>query len=119
MKWEKPSQRILDLFDHYVPQEEFIERRKMFGLPCAFINNNMFIGIYKQTLFLRLSNEDRSMMLTLPQATPFEPRPGRIMKEYIVISPKSLYNENWMTDLITKSITYVQSLPPKEKKKRT
>ena len=118
MKWEKPSQEILDLFEHIVPQGPIIERRKMFGLPCAFINNNMFIGVHQHSMILRLSEQDRTTFLELSDATRFEPMPGRIMKEYVVLTPAILNNEDQLSQWIKKSVNYVSSLPPKEKKKK-
>ena len=116
MKWEKPSQEILDIFEEVVPIGALIERRKMFGLPCAFIDNNMFIGVFKQTLFLRLSEEDRKEFLELPDAMRFEPMPVRNMKEYVVIPEALLYDNPSLISWIQRSVAYVSALPPKEKK---
>jgi len=62
------------------------------------------MGLYQESLFLRLSEEDREEFLELKQASQFEPMPGRIMKEYVTVPPPSL--------------NYVSSLPPKVKKSR-
>jgi TfoX/Sxy family transcriptional regulator of competence genes len=118
MKWEKPSKETLDLFEEVVPDGPMIERRKMFGLPCAFINNNMFIGVFKQTLFIRLSEEDRNEFLRLPDASRFEPMPGRTMKEYVVIPDAVLHDDATLSTWIQRSVAYTSSLPPKEKKKK-
>ena len=118
MKWEKPRKEILDLFEEIVPQGPLIERRKMFGLPCAFINRNMFIGVHQQTIILRLSETDKQEFLKIPDAKQFEPMPGRTMKEYVVIPKEILQDEKLLVDWVKKSIDYVNSLPPKEKKKK-
>jgi hypothetical protein len=44
--------------------------------------------------------------------------PGRVMKEYIVISKKTYQNSGEFAELLKTSLEYVHSLPPKEKKKK-
>ena len=66
-----------------------IEPRKMFGYPCAFVNGQMFVGVFADRLMLRLSDADRAKFLKLPGAKPFEPMPGRVMKEYVEM-PKEM-----------------------------
>jgi TfoX/Sxy family transcriptional regulator of competence genes len=92
----------------------------MFGNLVYFINNNMFIGPHQDDLFLRLASEDREEILaSYEEIRPFEPMPGRIMKEYVAI-PEPLYrNKELFTELLAKSIQYVSLLPQKEKKKKT
>lgn len=50
MKWEKPTTQILDTFEKIVPQITGIERRKMFGLPVAFVNSNMYMGVHQSDI---------------------------------------------------------------------
>jgi len=70
-----------------------VREKKMFGCPVYFVNNNMFIGVFQDDIFIRLSESDREEILsTYDEATQFEPMKGRKMKEYIVL-PESLYND--------------------------
>jgi len=38
MAWRKSPEPLIQLFDEALPDDPLIERRKMFGYPCAFIN---------------------------------------------------------------------------------
>ena len=92
------------------------EPRKMFGYPCAFVNGQMFVGVFADRLMMRLSESDRATFLKLKDAKQFEPMPGRPMKEYVEV-PKGLMEST--TDLkkwLKKSLAYAQTLPPKVKK---
>lgn len=93
MKWRKKSQQIIEIFDGLLPDGEDVEKRKMFGYPCAFKNNNMFTGVHEENIFLRLSEQDREAFLKPNQARKFEPMPGRTMKEYVVVPPWMLENQ--------------------------
>ncbi len=94
-----------------------IEPRKMFGYPCAFVNGQMFMGVFADRLMLRLSDADRAKFLKLPGAKPFEPMPGRVMKEYVEV-PRAVTGSAELRKWLKKSLAYAQSLPPKAKKSK-
>jgi len=118
MQWEKPSAEIINTFERIAPVIAGVERRRMFGLPCIFVNSNMFMGVHQNNIILRISKSDRELFLQLEGAKAFEPQPGRIMKEYAVFPEWILKQENTdiMNDWIYKSFEYAAALPPKEKK---
>ena len=118
MKWQKPSQKLIDIYNSIAPNDSIIEKRKMFGYPCSFVNRNMFFGTHNENLFLRLSESDRIEFLALPEAKQFEPMPGRIMKEYVIIPTWLIEKRDELNQWIGKSLKYVLSLPPKTKKKK-
>jgi len=93
------------------------EYRKMFGYPAYFLNGNLLIGILEKKLYLRLPRSDIEMIRREnPEVVPFEPMPGRAMKNYIVL-PKSLYsNDKMFAEWLNRSIIYVSLLPPKQGK---
>ena len=113
MKFEKPSQEMLTWFENHAPEGSSISKRKMFGYPCRFFNNNMFIGLFESQVFLRLSSHDKEEFLQIDGAEQFKPLPGKIMKEYVIIPSKILTNEDKLKQWITRSIQYVATLPPK------
>jgi TfoX/Sxy family transcriptional regulator of competence genes len=118
MKWQKPSQKIIELYESIIPDIPLVERRKMFGYPCGFVNRNMFLGTFEESVFIYLSEPDREEFLNLPESKHFEPMPGRIMKEYVIIPIWLLEKKKELNQWIQRSLAYVSSLPPKEKKKR-
>lgn len=92
------------------------EPRKMFGYSCVFAKGNMFAGLHEAGLILRLSDEQRTEFLRLKGAKQFEPMPGRVMREYVVV-PKVLLNApEQLRAWVEKSLAYVSSLPAKPKK---
>jgi TfoX/Sxy family transcriptional regulator of competence genes len=79
----------------------------------------MFCGTFEENLFIRLSEDDRERIKREhKEVVPFESVSGRLMKEYVVI-PKSLFNDKKQFSFwLNRSVDYVSSLPPKEKKKK-
>lgn len=118
MEWKKSSAEMVEAFESLVPEAPVVERRKMFGYPCTFVGGNMFMGLHGNDLFLRLSENDRSVFLELDGARSLEPMPGRPMTEYVVVPPWLLEKREELAAWIDKSLAYVTSLPPKVKKKR-
>ncbi len=115
-KWEKSPEHLVQLLDRVLPDAPNIERRKMFGYPCAFINGNMFAGLFAAQMFVRLPAEERLSMVADQGAKPLEPMPGRPMKDYIVVPPALLTHETALKALVARALTFGKSLPPKIKK---
>ncbi len=118
MKWEKSPPELVEKFNTFVPEKADVEKRKMFGYPCSFINGNMFMGLYEKNMFLRLSEKDREEFLKLDRAGPFEPVTGRPMKQYVVIPPWLIEDKKELSLWIERSYEYASNLPPKKKRKK-
>jgi TfoX/Sxy family transcriptional regulator of competence genes len=117
-KWDKPSQDLIDLIELILSHYKHT-KRKMFGSPSYFVNNNMFAGIHEDIIFLRLSEEDREKLIEDdPDACHFDPLEGRPMKEYMELSEIIYRDIPLLEKWISKSYKYASSLPPKIKKKK-
>jgi TfoX/Sxy family transcriptional regulator of competence genes len=115
MKLDKPPQWLVQLFDA-LQGETGGTRRQMFGNPCAFENGQLFTGLFGDGMFVRLSEPDRAALLKTPGATPFAPMAGRPMKEYVVLPPSMLEDEEAVKGWLRRGLAYAQSLPPKQPK---
>jgi TfoX/Sxy family transcriptional regulator of competence genes len=93
-----------------------VELRKMFGCPCAFVHGQMFAVFHPVGLALKLSEEDRVALLEQAGAKPFEPMPGRKMREYIVLPDPYLSAEESLQTWLHKAHRYAALLPPKRSK---
>jgi TfoX/Sxy family transcriptional regulator of competence genes len=118
-KWRKSPEHLIATFDAVVPVDApGVERRKMFGYPCAFVNNNMFMGLHQENMILRLPEDARATLAGYDGGGPFEPMPGRVMREYAKVPPEILEDETELTAWVGRSLAYASALPPKQKKQR-
>jgi TfoX/Sxy family transcriptional regulator of competence genes len=117
-KFTPASEKTISLFQDLVKNLPEAEPRKMFGYPCAFVNGQMFVGVFQDRLMLRLSDEDRARFLKLPGAKLFEPMPGRPMREYVELTPAILNSDATLRRWIARGLDYAKSLPPKAKPAR-
>jgi TfoX/Sxy family transcriptional regulator of competence genes len=96
-----------------------VELRKMFGYPCAFVRGQMLTGVFQDRIMLRLSDQDRAKFLKLPGAKPFEPMPGRVMREYVELPPDLRHSPAGFKRWLKLGLAYVETLPPKTKKAKS
>ena len=116
MTWRKSPETLVARFAEALPDDARVERRKMFGYPCAFVAGNMFTGLHQESLIVRLSERDRATFLALEGAHIFEPMAGRTMREYAVVPDALLADQAALRGWLTRSLEYASTLPAKEKK---
>ena len=116
MKFEKPPPSLVSLFEARIAGTG-AERRSMFGCPCAFAGGNMCAGLFGGSLFVRLGEADRAALLALQGARPFEPMPGRTMREYVVVPPSMHADPGALDGWIAKAVAYAGGLPARARKK--
>jgi len=117
LKIPRPSKESMDLFRSLVPEDDRVTVRPMFGNISAFVNGNMFFGIFGDDLFLRLSGEDRVELLKNKGSSMLEPMKGKPMKDYVVV-PKPWRNRpETIRSWISKSLEWSSKLPPKKVRK--
>lgn len=117
MAWKKAPDWLVESFDRLLPDDPRVERRKMFGYPCAFAGGNMFVGVHEDRLVLRLPEEERASFRGEHGASAFEPFPGREMREYSVVPRPLIKDREALALWVEKAVDYAASLPRKEKKK--
>jgi TfoX/Sxy family transcriptional regulator of competence genes len=117
-KFKPASQATRTRFAEMIKPFPDAEQRQMFGYPCAFVNGQMFLGVFGDSFMLRLSPVDRATFLELPNARLFEPMSGRPMREYVQLTPEVLDSARGTKKWVGKGIAYARTLPPKKKKAR-
>lgn len=89
----------------------------MFGNLGAFVNGNMFLGLFGSDIGLRLPPADAQALRALPGSGPFGPS-ERPMGGYVSLPPDLVgrpEGESW----VRRSLDHVASLQPKEAKPRS
>lgn len=115
-KWKPAPREAVAAFDVATSGLPGVEPRKMFGYSCVFARGNMFSGLHEAGMVLRLADEHRAEFLRLKGAEQFEPMPGRVMREYVVVPRVLLNAPEKLRAWVEKSLAYVSSLPAKPKK---
>src|SRR5690348_6317877 len=74
MKIPKPTEADRERFTGLVPDAPQVEIKPMFGNLGAFVNGNMFMGLFGSDVGIKLPEDDQQRLLAEPGAGPFGPR---------------------------------------------
>lgn len=117
----KATEADKERFRGLVPEEPAAVVKPMFGNLGAFVNGNMFAGLFGPTIGVKLSDADRELLESSERTVPFGPA-ERPMGGYTGLP--EMWNEEGDGDdararaWIGKAFEYVSTLPPKEPKAR-
>lgn len=119
MEMPKATEEDKDRFRQVMPDHPDVVVKPMFGNLGAFVNGNMFAGLFGPVIGVKLSDDDRAMLESSERTVPFGPA-DRPMAGYSGLP--EVWNEEGDGDdararaWTTKAYEYVATLPPKEPK---
>ena len=108
----KPSDDAKAAFTKLVPGEPAVTLRPMFGNLSAFVNGNMFCGLFGEDLFVRLPDEE-SAPIRKQGGRDFEPMAGRAMKGYVTVPSTWRAKPDTARKWIIQSLAFARTLPAK------
>ncbi len=114
MKIPKPSEEDKEYFRSIVPDDPRVEVKPMFGNVAAFVNGNMFMGLFGPAIGVRLDEAGRDELDAVDGSAPFGPE-DRPMKEYVAM-PLAWREDAAQTDSwVARALEYTAAMPPKTK----
>ena len=118
MKMPRPSDKAKEVFSALVPGDPTITLRPMFGNLAAFVNGNMFAGLFGEGMFVRLPDTEAAAVIE-NGGTPFEPVAGRRMAGYVMVPAGWQKNTESVKPLVTRALKLTRAMPAKAKKPAT
>jgi len=115
----KPTEETRAAFERATDGLPGVERRTMFGYPSVFLNGNMLASIFQDRIMVRLSEPDRGDAIKRTGAKPFEPTPGRGMREYVELPSGVIADANALRAWLERGVVYVRTLPNKAAKQKS
>ena len=89
-----------------------VEEKKMFGGVGFLLQGNMLVGVWKDSLIVRLGPDEADAALREPHVRPFDIT-GRAMKGWALVGPEALDNDEQLRGWIGRATSFVATLPPK------
>ena len=114
--FSKAPADVVEAFTRAAERIPDVQPRKMFGYPAAFTNTLMFACVFRDAIVLRLGDDDREA-LRREGGRPFEPVPGRPMREYLAVPDAMRASPAVLTAWMKKAHAHTRTLPPKKPKK--
>lgn len=117
MQVPKAADADKEYFRSVLPPDPHVEVRPMFGNLGAFVNGNMFAGLFGSDVGVKLRAADQDA-LRAQGGGPFGPS-QRPMGGYVSLPRAWRDDPDTASDWVTRAFEYVGSLPAKIKKSRT
>jgi TfoX/Sxy family transcriptional regulator of competence genes len=86
--------------------------KKMFGGICHLVGGNMFCGVYKDFLILRIGETSAQEAFELPYVKPFDIT-GRAMKGWIMVDERGFESDEDLRKWLIKAKQFADNLPAK------
>jgi hypothetical protein len=91
-----------------------VEEKKMFGGVCFLLNGNLLVGVWKESLVVRLGQDQAGEALREPHVKEFDIT-GRPMRNWVLVEPEGITGDEQLKGWIGRALKFVESLPAKEK----
>lgn len=113
----KPSDAAKAAFAKVVPDGPGITLKPMFGQLSAFVNGNMFCGIFGEELMVRLPEEEIAKVKK-QGGRDFEPMAGHKMGGYVVVPGDWRAKPAPVLALIKRALAHARAMPAKTANKK-
>jgi TfoX/Sxy family transcriptional regulator of competence genes len=117
-KMPKPSEQAKAAFTRLVPGDPAVTMRPMFGNLAAFVNGNMFAGLFGEDLFVRLPDHEAAA-IKKQGGRNFEPMAGHAMTGYVVVPTTWQKKPEPVKTWIIRALALTREMPAKAKKPAT
>ena len=89
-----------------------IEEKKMFGSMGFLLNGNLLVGVWKDSLIVRVGPDAYEEALLEPHVKEFDIT-GRPMKGWIMVEPEGVEEDDQLKDWIERANKFVETLQKK------
>ncbi|MFL6161076.1 MAG: TfoX/Sxy family protein [Jatrophihabitantaceae bacterium] len=115
MKMPKPTEQDKAAFQALVPERADVTVKPMFGNLGAFVNGNMFMGLFGSSIGIKLAAADLAELSEIDGAGPFGPE-ERPMGGYLAMPAGWRDTPAKATPWVARAVEYVATLPAKQPK---
>ena len=89
-----------------------VEERKMFGGIGFLLNGNLLVGVWKESLVVRVGKDEGEAALREPHVKEFDIT-GRAMKGWVLVAPEGIGDDGQVKAWIQRAVKFVGKLPAK------
>ncbi len=93
--------------------EHGVVEKKMFGGVGFLLHGNMLVGVWKDSLIVRLGPDNHDDALREEHVREFDIT-GKPMKGWVMVEPRGIADDDQLQDWIERALKFVKALPRKE-----
>jgi len=106
------DENLAERIRHALARKKNIDEKKMFGGIGFLLNGNMLVGVWKDSLIVRLGPDEGDEAMLEPHVKAFDIT-GRAMKGWVLVGPEGVESDDLLKDWIQRAIKVVGKLPAK------
>jgi TfoX/Sxy family transcriptional regulator of competence genes len=106
------SEALAERIRQRLTRRKNVEEQKMFGGVGFLLNGNMLVGVWKDSLIVRLGPDEGDEALKEPHVKEFDIT-GRPMKGWVLIEPGGVEDDDQLAGWIQRAVEFVGRLPAK------
>jgi TfoX/Sxy family transcriptional regulator of competence genes len=104
------SEALAERIRHRLVGRMSMDEKKMFGGLGFFLNGNMCVAVWKESLVARVGPEQYDRALQEPFVSEFDIT-GRAMTGWVLIAPDGLLDDEQLQEWIDWAVKFVETLP--------
>jgi TfoX/Sxy family transcriptional regulator of competence genes len=106
------NEQLADRIRQGLARRKNIEEKKMFGGIGFLLNGNMLVGVWKDSLIVRVDPEHGDEALLEPHVSEFDIT-GRAMKGWVLVEAEGIEGDHELRGWIQRALNFVSKLPRK------
>jgi TfoX/Sxy family transcriptional regulator of competence genes len=106
------SEALAERIRQALARRKNVAEKKMFGGVGFLLNGNMLVGVWKDSLIVRLGAEESDEALREPHVKEFAIT-GRAMKGWILVEPGGVEDDEQLSAWVQRALKFVGALPSK------
>ena len=109
------SAEAVAAYEAALPTDDRVERKRMFGVPCAFVNRQMFFGTFGPSVIARVGPKRVATLVAQPGMKVFVPTEGKPWEDYVQV--ETFDDAALLTTLAAEAMTWTLRVPTGKKLK--
>jgi hypothetical protein len=109
-----PTPAVIAAYETALPDDIRVERKTMFGSPCAFVNRQMFFGTFEESLVARVGPERVQALAEQEGMQAFTLSPGKQWDDYVQMD--ATVEPDVLAGLASEALSWAAALPKKVKR---
>ena len=106
------NEALAERIRQQLARRKHVEQKKMFGGVGFLLNGNLLVGVWKDSLVVRLGPDEGDEALKEPHVKEFDIT-GRPMKGWVLVEPQGVEGDDQLTGWIERAVKFVRALPTK------
>src|SRR5262249_21357338 len=107
------NEELAERIRQVLARRKGIAAKTMFGGIGFLLNGNLLVGVWKDSLIVRLGPEEGEAALKEPHVSEFNIT-GRAMKGWVLVAPEGVEDDDQLKGWLQRAVKFVKALPKKE-----